>query len=123
MYDEYLLAEVATAGAPYAELVAPPAADADLAAAAATTEAPATQDRALRVAYGENELGLRNIQLASGSVTVRGNATDFLGAPNSAVLRAGDGAFISEEPQVVLLANEGAPGERAFNEAFAAWGE
>jgi quercetin 2,3-dioxygenase len=50
------------------------------------------------------------VQVARGTVTVRGNTTDFLGASSSIVLRAGDGASISEEQQVVLLANEGGPG-------------
>ena len=72
--DYALFAEVTTADAPYAEeLLAPidvPVAD---------TPAPApsegvTSDGALRVAYGENALGLSNIPLASGSVTVRGSA-------------------------------------------------
>jgi flagellar motor protein MotB len=35
---------------------------------------PNVDDASLRLAYGENRLGLRNIPLASGSVTVRGSA-------------------------------------------------
>jgi hypothetical protein len=34
----------------------------------------ASADHALLMAYGENNLGLRNIPLAGGSVTVRGSA-------------------------------------------------
>jgi flagellar motor protein MotB len=100
--DESVLAELTTAGAPYAELpereaaaVAPP-----LAATAEVATEIATQDRALRRAYGENALGLRNIPLASGSVTVRGNAIP----PGHQVYVAGrqvpvadDGSFIAQE--------------------------
>jgi flagellar motor protein MotB len=41
---------------------------------AETQAQPNVGDESLRLAYGENRLGLRNIPLASGSVTVRGNA-------------------------------------------------
>ena len=64
--EEALLLELTTAGAPYAAELPP------LPPAAAIE--PARGDGALRVAYGENNLGLRNIPLASGSVTVRGSA-------------------------------------------------
>ena len=78
---ESLLAELTTAGAPYADEIP---VDAELPRRGTSTPAErpaaATEDAALRVAYGENELGLRNIQLASGSVTVRGNAIPA-GAP------------------------------------------
>ena len=92
-----LLAEITTAGAPYVELpeltVAP-------AAEPAAVPEPATQDRALRAAYGENELGLRNIQLASGSVTVRGSAIPpghTVYVAGRAVPLADDGSFVSQE--------------------------
>ncbi len=58
---EALLAEVTTAGAPSADPVQ-------------TQTERVSSDGALRVAYGENNLGLSNIPLASGSVTVRGSA-------------------------------------------------
>ena len=60
----------------------------------------ATQDRALRVAYGENELGLRNIPLASGSVTVRGSAIPVghtVYVAGRAVPVADDGSFVAQE--------------------------
>jgi flagellar motor protein MotB len=62
-----LLAEITTAGAAYAPEIpmTPPAPDA---------AQPPAVDKALLNAYGENNLGLRNIPLASGSVTVRGSA-------------------------------------------------
>ena len=60
--DAYLLAELTTAGAPYAELLEPVAADADAAATTAPAEPRRRRIAALRVAYGENELGLRNIR-------------------------------------------------------------
>jgi hypothetical protein len=83
------LAELTTAGAPYAEPEWAPA-----------PAATPTDDGALRVAYGENALGLSNIPLASGSVTVRGSAVP----PGHAVYVAGrpvpldaDGNFIAQE--------------------------
>jgi flagellar motor protein MotB len=96
-----LLAEIATAGAPYVELPeVAPAAVAEPAAAEPATADSDTTDRALRVAYGENGLGLRNIPLASGSVTVRGSAIP----PGHAVYVAGravpvaeDGSFVAQE--------------------------
>ena len=94
-----LLAEVGTAGAPYVELpeppvAAPPQPTTELAADAATA------DRALRVAYGENGLGLRNIPLASGSVTVRGNAIPAghqVYVAGRQVPVADDGSFVAQE--------------------------
>jgi hypothetical protein len=57
-------------------------------------------DRALLNAYGENDLGMRNIPLASGSVTVRGNAIP----PGHSVFVAGrevpvdaNGSFIAQQ--------------------------
>jgi flagellar motor protein MotB len=89
-----LLAEIATAGAPYVELPepAPPAEP--------TATEPATADRALRVAYGENGLGLRNIPLASGSVTVRGNAIPSghqVYVAGRQIPVADDGSFVAQE--------------------------
>jgi hypothetical protein len=92
--SDALLAEIATAGAPYVELPEP------VAAVPGEPATAATQDRALREAYGENELGLRNIALASGSVTVRGKAVP----PGHQVYVAGrqvpvaaDGSFVAQE--------------------------
>ncbi len=101
-YSEPLLDELTTAGAPYADEIpleaeVPPPAAAD---AAAEPAEPATQDRALRVAYGENELGLRNIPLASGSVTVRGNAIPAghqVYVAGRQVPVADDGSFVAQE--------------------------
>jgi flagellar motor protein MotB len=76
--DDTLIAEIATAGAPYAELEAIESlATSQVGAAAAEAAeavASARVDNARRIAYGENNLGLRNIPLASGSVTVRGSS-------------------------------------------------
>jgi flagellar motor protein MotB len=94
-----LLAEIATAGAPYVELPEPAAAAAEATATPATTES-ATQDRALRESYGENELGLRNIPLASGSVTVRGKAIPSghqVYVAGRQVPVAEDGSFVAQE--------------------------
>jgi flagellar motor protein MotB len=91
----YDLAELTTAGAAFAE------------EAAATAEAPVAEPEQIGaqtgtglVAYGENNLGLRNIPLASGSVTVRGNAIP----PGHTVYVAGrevpvdaNGSFIAQE--------------------------
>jgi flagellar motor protein MotB len=96
-----LLAETATAGAPYVELPEPaPAAIAEPTTTEPATADAGTTDRALRVAYGENGLGLRNIPLASGAVTVRGNAIP----PGHQVYVAGrqvpiadDGSFVAQE--------------------------
>jgi hypothetical protein len=88
--------EITTAGAPYIELplpLPPPA-------PAAPMAAPAATDGALRVAYGENELGLRNIALASGSVTVRGSAIPAghtVYVAGRAVPVADDGSFVAQE--------------------------
>jgi hypothetical protein len=94
-----LLAEIATAGAPYVELPEPA-----VAATEPTAEPPATADsaadRALRVAYGENGLGLRNIPLASGSVTVRGKAIPAghqVYVAGRQVPVADDGSFVAQE--------------------------
>jgi flagellar motor protein MotB len=100
--DSLLLAELSTAGAPYAgELLSQTetvAADAE--AAAAPPVESGTSDGALRVAYGENNLGLSNIPLASGSVTVRGSAVP----PGHSVYVAGravpldaNGNFVAQE--------------------------
>jgi flagellar motor protein MotB len=100
--DAFFDPEFATAGAPYAEL--PPA---ELAATFEPAPLPTpsgaeltTEDRALRAAYGENNLGLRNIQLASGSVTVRGNAIPpghTVYVAGRAVPVADDGSFVAQE--------------------------
>jgi flagellar motor protein MotB len=89
--EEYLLAELTTAGAPYAE----PQPEVSTAAAE-----PATRDGAFLVAYGESDLGLHNIPLASGSVTVRGSAIP----PGHTVYVAGrpvpvdaNGNFVAQE--------------------------
>jgi flagellar motor protein MotB len=99
---ESFLDELTTGGASYAEwpeTAAPAGTDAGEPAVAAAPDLT-TQDRALRVAYGENALGLRNISLASGSVTVRGNAIP----PGHQVYVAGrqvpvadDGSFVAQE--------------------------
>jgi flagellar motor protein MotB len=84
--------EITTADAPYIELPLP--------APAAPASVPAAADGALRVAYGENELGLRNIALASGSVTVRGSAIPpghTVYVAGRAVPLADDGSFVAEE--------------------------
>jgi flagellar motor protein MotB len=100
-----MLADIATAGAPYAEIIdaavepVPPGAAGE-AAADAAADLPATHDRALRAAYGENGLGLRNIPLASGSVTVRGNAIPpghTVYVAGRAVPLAADGSFVAQE--------------------------
>jgi flagellar motor protein MotB len=94
--DEALLAELTTAGAPYADEIA-----AQLEAPPAPAPADsATQDGALRVAYGENNLGLSNIPLGSGSVTVRGNAVPqgySVYVAGRAVPVAANGTFIAQE--------------------------
>ena len=91
--EAFDLAELTTAGAPYAE---PEATSVTEPAPAPTT----TEDGALRVAYGENNLGLSNIPLASGSVTVRGSEVP----PGHTVYVAGrqvpldaEGNFIAQE--------------------------
>jgi flagellar motor protein MotB len=74
---EVLFAELTTAGAPYADELTAQAPAVEAQAPAPAESAPeggATDDSALRAAYGENDLGLSNIPLASGSVTVRGSA-------------------------------------------------
>jgi flagellar motor protein MotB len=84
--------EITTADAPYIELPLP--------APAAAAAVPAAASGALRVAYGENELGLRNIALASGSVTVRGSAIPAghtVYVAGRAVPVADDGSFVAEE--------------------------
>jgi hypothetical protein len=63
--------EFATAGAPYVEL---PETCGARSLPWRPCRDPTAADRALREAYGENNVGLRNIQLASGSGHVRGNA-------------------------------------------------
>ena len=93
-----LLAELTTAGAPYAEL--PAALPAGGSCGRAADAEVAASDRALRVAYGENELGLRNIPLASGSVTVRGSAIPAghsVYVAGRAVPVADDGSFVAQE--------------------------
>jgi hypothetical protein len=94
------LAEIATAGAPYVEL--PEVVAEPVPAATSATAAPvdATTERALRVAYGENALGLHNIPLASGSVTVRGNAIPAghqVYVAGRQVPVADDGSFVAQE--------------------------
>src|SRR5688500_3943691 len=96
-----LLAEIATAGAPYVELPdSPSAAIAEPTVAEPATAGAAPADRALRIAYGENGLGLRNIPLASGSVTVRGNAIPSghqVYVAGRQVPVADDGSFVAQE--------------------------
>ena len=104
-----LLAETATAGAPYVELPEPAPAPATVGSGTANVAAtdvatgeaiPATQDRALREAYGENNIGLRNIEVHSGSVTVRGNAIPpghQVYVAGHAVPVAEDGSFVAQE--------------------------
>jgi flagellar motor protein MotB len=90
---EYLpFEEITTADAPYIELPPP--------APAAPAATPAAEGGALRVAYGENELGLSNIALASGSVTVRGSAIPSghtVYVAGRAVPVADDGSFVAQE--------------------------
>jgi flagellar motor protein MotB len=92
--DDALLAEITTAGAPYAD---------EIATQLATPPAPAdgaTHDGALRVAYGENNLGLSNIPLGSGSVTVRGKAVPqghSVYVAGRAVPVDANGTFIAQE--------------------------
>jgi hypothetical protein len=84
--------EITTADAPYIELPLP--------APAAPATVPAAAGEALRVSYGENELGLRNIALASGSVTVRGSAIPAghtVYVAGRAVPVADDGSFVAQE--------------------------
>jgi hypothetical protein len=95
-----LLAEIATAGAPYVELPIAGTAIAEPATPEISTADPTTADRALREAYGENNVGLRNIQIHSGSVTVRGNAIPpghMVYVAGRAVPVADDGSFVAEE--------------------------
>ncbi len=70
---EALFAELTTAGAPYAASCAAEPRRLPQRSTCARGGS-ITSDGALRVAYGENNLGLSNIPLASGSVTVRGSA-------------------------------------------------
>ncbi len=92
-----LLAEaISTAGAPYADEIAVPL----VAPPAPAPAAIATQDGALRVAYGENNLGLSNIPLGSGSVTVRGSAVPpghTVYVAGRAVPVAANGSFVAQE--------------------------
>jgi flagellar motor protein MotB len=89
-----VFAEITTADAPYieetlAELVAPPA-----------PAAAVTSDTGLRVAYGENNLGLSNIPLASGSVTVRGSSVPqghSVYVAGRAVPVDANGSFVAQE--------------------------
>ena len=67
-----MFAELTTADVPYVGDAT--RRDTGRASNAAGAAEIAASDGALRVAYGENDLGLRNIPLASGSVTVRGSA-------------------------------------------------
>ncbi len=96
--DDFALAELTTAGAPYVEALENALETPEPAAAASPVAS--TDDRALRVAYGENALGLRNIPLASGSVTVRGNAIPAghsVYVAGRAVPVAADGSFVAQE--------------------------
>jgi flagellar motor protein MotB len=89
---EALLAELTTAGAAYAPAIELPA--------PVDPATSAMQDPALRKAYGENELGLRNIPLASGSVTVRGSAIPAghqVYVAGRQVPVADDGSFVAQE--------------------------
>jgi flagellar motor protein MotB len=91
VYDDAFFDELATAGAPYAELPEPPP---------PAPAVPTTDDPALRVAYGETGVGLQNIPLASGSVTVRGNAVPpghTVYVAGRAVPVADDGSFVAQE--------------------------
>jgi hypothetical protein len=95
----FLLAELTTAGAPYADEI-PLEIAADTSTPAEAEAADAMDDAALRQAYGENTLGLRNIQLASGSVTVRGNAIPAghkVYVAGRQVPVADDGSFVAQE--------------------------
>jgi flagellar motor protein MotB len=95
---ENLLAEITTAGAAYAEAIELAIGPQEPAAPLAPE--PALDDRALRAAYGENDLGLHNIPLASGSVTVRGSAIPpghTVYVAGRAVPLADDGSFVAQE--------------------------
>ena len=98
-YARRLLAGAPTAGAPYVELPETPLRRRCRGDVEPRCRRAAT-DRALRVAYGENELGLRNIPLASGSVTVRGNAIPAghqVYVAGRQVPVADDGSFVAQE--------------------------
>ncbi|HUQ51562.1 MAG TPA: flagellar motor protein MotB, partial [Gammaproteobacteria bacterium] len=95
-----LFSEVTTADAPYIDDFI----DATVAEPAAPPLPPATEmpttDAGLRVAYGENNLGLSNIPLASGSVTVRGSAVPAghsVYVAGRAVPVDSNGSFVAQE--------------------------
>jgi flagellar motor protein MotB len=94
----------------FAALEVPPEVAAQIASAAADENAEGppedesapvdVTDESLRLAYGENDLNISNIQLSSGSVTVRGNSIP----PGHSVWVAGhpvplddDGSFVAQE--------------------------